>query len=119
MNTITMVSCELCGIPTRMTGTKRCDGCYELESRIKGNPFLARQILYNMTAATAQDEVYWRTKDGRQIAVGDIPIDHLRNILRMIIRAKQRRDRLLAELDANADKWEDDFWADELRYGSS
>jgi hypothetical protein len=40
-----IVSCGLCGSPTRMTGTKRCDGCWELESRIKGDPALAAKIL--------------------------------------------------------------------------
>lgn len=39
------VPCGLCGKPTRMTGTKRCDGCWELESRIQGDPVLAAKIL--------------------------------------------------------------------------
>ena len=39
------VPCGICGTPTPMTGTKRCDRCYELESRIHSNPALARQIL--------------------------------------------------------------------------
>lgn len=39
------VPCGLCGTSTRMTGTKRCDRCWELESRIQGNPELARRIL--------------------------------------------------------------------------
>ena len=40
-----VVPCELCEMPTRMTGTKRCDRCYELESRIQQDPKLARKIL--------------------------------------------------------------------------
>ena len=28
------VPCETCGKPTLMEGTKRCDGCYEVESRL-------------------------------------------------------------------------------------
>lgn len=39
------VPCALCGTQTFMTGTRRCDRCYELESRIKRDPDLARQIL--------------------------------------------------------------------------
>jgi len=39
------VPCGICGTPTPMTGTKRCNRCWELESRIKGDPDLARKIL--------------------------------------------------------------------------
>lgn len=39
------VPCELCGVQTRMIGTKRCDQCWELERRIEAAPQLARQIL--------------------------------------------------------------------------
>lgn len=39
------VSCTLCGTPTRMLGTKRCDRCWELETRIQRDPALARKIL--------------------------------------------------------------------------
>ena len=31
-------------------------------------------------------EQYWTTKDGTKIAVGDMSVDHLRNVLRMLIR---------------------------------
>jgi ribosomal protein L37E len=37
--------CELCGKPTFMTGTKRCDACWELETRVLSNPELAQKIL--------------------------------------------------------------------------
>jgi hypothetical protein len=43
------VPCGLCGKATRMTGTKRCDGCWELESRIQGDPALAARILASLT----------------------------------------------------------------------
>lgn len=39
------VPCGLCGNPTRMLGTERCDGCWELEKRIQQEPELARTIL--------------------------------------------------------------------------
>lgn len=42
------VPCGLCGRPTRMLGTKRCDRCWELESRIQADPKLAREILARM-----------------------------------------------------------------------
>lgn len=42
------VPCGLCGTPTPMTGTKRCDRCWELESRIYGDPVLAQKILDDM-----------------------------------------------------------------------
>ena len=29
------VPCETCGAPTLMDGTKRCDGCWEVERRLK------------------------------------------------------------------------------------
>jgi hypothetical protein len=37
--------CELCDTPTQMTGTKRCNRCWELESRIERDPQLAQKIL--------------------------------------------------------------------------
>lgn len=42
------VPCGLCGIKTHMLATERCDGCWELETRIKMNPKLARKILEAM-----------------------------------------------------------------------
>lgn len=44
-NTEPTVPCGLCGVQTRMLGTKRCDRCYELETRVNDNPGLARRIL--------------------------------------------------------------------------
>lgn len=35
----------MCGTPTTMTGTQRCDRCWELENRVQANPELARQVL--------------------------------------------------------------------------
>ncbi len=39
------VPCELCGRDTRMLGTKRCDGCWELETRIRGDISMTLKIL--------------------------------------------------------------------------
>jgi len=45
------VPCELCGEPTYMKGTKRCDMCWELETRIGLDPELARKILARLDKA--------------------------------------------------------------------
>lgn len=42
---VLVVPCELCEAPTKMTGTKRCNRCWELEKRIHSDPTLARKIL--------------------------------------------------------------------------
>lgn len=39
------VPCELCNKPTPMTGSKRCDRCWELERRIQADPAIARKII--------------------------------------------------------------------------
>lgn len=31
-------------------------------------------------------EQYWTMKDGKKIAIGDMSVDHLRNVLRLLIR---------------------------------
>jgi hypothetical protein len=49
-----LVPCELCGEDTPMTGTKRCDRCWELEKRIRDDPRLAINILANLPVAAAQ-----------------------------------------------------------------
>jgi hypothetical protein len=43
-----LVECQICGRDTPMTGTKRCDRCWELETRIESDPSLAKQILRKM-----------------------------------------------------------------------
>lgn len=37
--------CELCGDPTRMTGNRMCNRCWELETRIRMDPELSQKIL--------------------------------------------------------------------------
>ena len=39
------VPCKWCGTPTPMLGTKMCDGCWELEHRIIGQPELALRMV--------------------------------------------------------------------------
>jgi hypothetical protein len=42
------VPCGICGRPTPMRGTKRCDRCWELETRIEAAPEIAKLILRGM-----------------------------------------------------------------------
>lgn len=46
------------------------------------------------------NEEIWTTKDGREIPVGEMDVEHLRNTLRMLIRkGRERREKkLLAKL---------------------
>ena len=39
------IPCRLCGVPTRMKGTKLCDRCWELERRVLADPEMTRKIL--------------------------------------------------------------------------
>lgn len=47
---------------------------------------------------TIQDEV-WTTRDGREIAVGDMDESHLRSTLRIILRnARKRKEKFLQDV---------------------
>jgi len=39
------VPCGICGLSTTVLRTRRCDRCWELESRIENDPRLACEIL--------------------------------------------------------------------------
>ena len=56
MSQFPYVPCELCETPTRMTGTKRCDSCWELGRRIEAHPEIAAAILAKLTTLTLTDE---------------------------------------------------------------
>ncbi len=46
------IPCKWCGTPTSsMLSTKMCDGCWELETRIKSSPKLARLMLASLEEA--------------------------------------------------------------------
>jgi hypothetical protein len=48
-------------------------------------------------------EEYWRTKDGQLIAVKDMDDNHLRSVLRMLIRKERERcDDAYSECDATS-----------------
>ena len=40
--------------------------------------------------------VYWKMRNGRLISVDDMDINHLRNVLKMIIRNREKAIQLLA-----------------------
>lgn len=40
--------------------------------------------------ATTPKEEFWTCKDGRRLAVGEMDVDHLRNVLRMVLRNRRR-----------------------------
>lgn len=52
--------CTICGRETPMLGTKLCDRCWELSSRIKADPDLARKILADLdkNKETETDEIF-------------------------------------------------------------
>jgi hypothetical protein len=39
------------------------------------------------------DDEIWTTQDGRRIAVGEMNVEHLRNVLRMILRKRRKAVR--------------------------
>jgi len=60
-----MLTCKFCGDPTPMTGTKCCDRCWELETRIRKDIHLAKKIL-----VAVSDEIHsleQKLKEGRNI----------------------------------------------------
>ena len=46
------IPCTLCGTKTNMLGTKLCDRCWELKSRIEASPELASKILQNLAISS-------------------------------------------------------------------
>ena len=50
------VPCKRCGRPTPMIGTRLCNGCWELQTRIKSQPELAMQILRELGYLSAKVE---------------------------------------------------------------
>lgn len=59
------VPCETCGEPTTKTGTKRCDWCWEVESRLDGyltrGKANARRILLATLKGCDPEEIAVRT----------------------------------------------------------
>ena len=75
----------------------------------------------------SHDEV-WNCRDGRKIPVGEMDIDHVRNVLRMLIRSKRRADRRKALAAAIIEKayeenerFMSEFWEQESleKFGDS
>lgn len=51
---ISTTSCKWCGKQTRMTGTRQCDSCWELSSRIERDPDMAMRILQIVRPVTGR-----------------------------------------------------------------
>lgn len=43
------VDCKWCGTPTLMLGTKMCDRCWELQTRIESNLDLAKRMIEELS----------------------------------------------------------------------
>lgn len=52
-----VIPCKTCGRSTTMLGTKQCDRCYELDSRIRSDPDLARKLLAQTDWIRTTDQV--------------------------------------------------------------
>lgn len=51
------VNCLLCGGKTTKIGTKLCDRCWELKTRIEANPIVARLVLRKLDTEILKKEV--------------------------------------------------------------
>ena len=56
------IPCRLCGKPTPMRGTKLCDGCWELETRIRRDPEIAIKILNEI--GSSPTDPFWSLMQG-------------------------------------------------------
>lgn len=54
MTTPETLPCRYCGKPTRMLATRECDPCWELASKVKANPELARKVLREVSQEKAR-----------------------------------------------------------------
>lgn len=66
-------------------------------------------------------EYIWKTKDGKEINVDDMTIEHLRNVLKMIIRKKQNTNNQLKKQEVKlngdiANMFNDDMELSDLQY---
>ena len=43
-----VVLCTICSNPTPYTGTKKCNRCWELDSRIRMDPDIAKKIIASL-----------------------------------------------------------------------
>lgn len=50
------VPCKWCSNPTRMTGTKECNNCWEMRSRMQSNMVVARRILTTLEIIKKKEE---------------------------------------------------------------
>ncbi len=48
IDAVKKVPCTLCAAPTDYTGTKLCNRCWELNTRVRNDPDIAQDILNNL-----------------------------------------------------------------------
>lgn len=58
---------------------------------------------------TSNKKYYWITKNGEKIDVDEMSIDHLRNVLKLILRRKEQEQK---QNDAFDEYWYPEFWND-------
>lgn len=65
------------------------------------------------------DEEYWTTREGKEIAVGEMEVEHLRNAMRMVLRKRRqtvaRLEALESALDATVGDTQDELAAQAYR----
>jgi hypothetical protein len=73
-----------------------------------------------------KDKVYWKMRDGKLISVDDMDIEHLRNVLKIVLKNRQtvikqivkskRQSFMLGDIAAefNSSQYDDDEYDDSL-----
>jgi hypothetical protein len=72
-----------------------------------------------------KEPVYWTMRDGKQIDIDEMSVQHLRNTLKMLVRNSQKRKKTV-EFKLNGDiaqdfnsSWEDyESWMDSMDQAS-
>ena len=70
------------------------------------------------------EKVYWTMRDGKQIDIDEMSVQHLRNTLKMIVRNSQKRKKTEFKLNGDVaenfnSSWEDhDDWMDSMDQAS-
>lgn len=65
MNVYKTISCKWCGMQTHMLGTKECNRCWELRSRVERDPKLATEMLLRVGVIVSADAQNGREKRAR------------------------------------------------------
>lgn len=69
------IACHICGLQTPMLGTKLCDRCWELQSRIIANPHLAKKIISSLNKRNSMIYSFNLPKNLENYISSDVAID--------------------------------------------